>query len=149
MLLRECAMRRSRVWGLVWGVLLAWPAASAAQSSGNIVGRVVHDCTFSRPCNWGSHAVIAFSTAYVLRELHVPAPAAAGAAMLLYVGKEVRDHLKWRVLGSADSNGDLLSGCAGALLAYYLMKHGPPVTRVALMVGLDGRTIFAVNLRSP
>lgn len=107
-------------------------------------------CAFNRPCNWTSHAAIAFGAAWLLHHrLHVPEAAAAGAAALFYVGKEIRDHMRWGVLGSEDSNGDILSGCAGALLAYYLARwpHGEPHARLAVELGAPTR--FMIQLDAP
>src|SRR5262245_21261831 len=108
-------------------ILLAAPIQLQAQTSGAFVSRAYHYCTFTRPCNWGSHAILAFGATYTLNKVGLPRGAAAGAAALLFVGKEVRDHLKWGVLGSADSNGDLAAGLIGAVIAYQLLR---PTIRV-------------------
>jgi len=106
-------------------------------------------CTFNRPCNWASHATIAFGAAYVLHRLDIPDAAAAGAAALFYVGKEIRDHMRWGVLGSTDSNGDILSGCAGALLAYYLALRPRADRHAHVAVELGAPTRFMILLDAP
>ncbi len=60
----------------------ATPVAVWAQSDRNVVSQALHDCTFSRPCNWTSHAAIAFGTTYALRALRVPTELAAGRGRL-------------------------------------------------------------------
>jgi len=106
-------------------------------------------CAFNRPCNWASHAAIAFGAAYLLHRLDVPEAAAAGAAALFYVGKEIRDHMRWGVLGSTDSNGDILSGCAGALLAYYLALRPRADRHAHVAVELGAPTRFMILLDAP
>ena len=107
-------------------------------------------CAFNRPCNWASHAAIAFGAAWLLHhQLDVPAAAAAGAAALFYVGKELRDHMRWGVLGSTDSNGDILSGCAGALLAYYLALRPQADRHARVAVELGAPTRFMIQLDAP
>jgi hypothetical protein len=125
------------------------PASSRAQTDTNMLGRTMHACTFNRPCNWTAHAAIAFGATYGLRALHVPTAWAAGTAALLFVGKELRDQMKWGVLGTADSNGDLVSGLAGALLAYHVSRHSRMATRLAIAVDAQGRAQLAVRLRAP
>ncbi len=135
---------------LATGLLMLPPRDQVrAQSSDNLVGRAVHQCTFTRACNWGSHALIAFGATYALHELELPIAAAAGTAALLYVGKEVRDHLRWGVIGSADSNGDILSGWAGALIAYYMIKHSLRDSLTGVSVQLGERPSLTVRLRAP
>ncbi len=106
-------------------------------------------CAFNRPCNWASHAAIAFGMANLLHRLDVPEAAAAGAAALFYVGKEIRDHVRWGVLGSTDSNGDILSGCAGALLAYYLVLRPEADRHPRIAVELGAPTRFMIRLDAP
>ncbi len=143
-------MKTTAALGLALGFLIvARPERTTAQAAGNLLTQAVHDCTFARPCNWTSHALIAFGTTYLLHRLRVPAPAAAGAAALLYVGKEVRDHLKWGVLGSADSNGDLLSGCAGALIAFYAVNPSFRESVAAITLEVRERTWLTVKLYAP
>jgi hypothetical protein len=103
-------------------LLLAAPATLRAQAPG-LLSRAIHDCTFTTPCNWSSHAILAFGATYALNKAGVPRAASAGTAVLFFVGKEVRDHLKWGVLGSADSNGDLAAGVIGAVVAYHVLRH--------------------------
>lgn len=89
-----------------------------------LVGEAVHWCIFNRPCNWTSHGAIALGVTYGLNRLAVPRGYAAGAAALLFVGKEFRDQAKWgNVLGTPDSMGDMLSGIAGAALGYLLLRE--------------------------
>ena len=107
-------------------------------------------CAFNRPCNWASHAAIAFGAAWLLHQrLDVPEAAAAGAAALFYVGKEIRDHMRWGVLGSEDSNGDILSGCAGALLAYYLARRPQTDPHARVAVELGAPTRFMIQIDAP
>src|SRR5690606_21989403 len=106
-------------------------------------------CAFNRACNWASHAAIAFGMANLLHRLDVPEAAAAGAAALFYVGKEIRDHVRWGVLGSTDSNGDILSGCAGALLAYYLVLRPEGDRHPRIAVELGAPTRFMIRLDAP
>jgi hypothetical protein len=85
---------------------------------------LIHRCIFNRPCNWTSHAAIASGVVFGLHELKVRSEYALAASALLYIGKEVRDHLKWgNVLGTYDSNGDVVSGVLGAYISYRLVKH--------------------------
>lgn len=67
----------------------------------------------------------------------------------MFVGKEIRDQMKWGVLGSADSNGDLVSGLAGSLLAYYLSHRSMPATGFAVAFNAEGRTQLGIRLRAP
>jgi hypothetical protein len=127
--------------------VLGWPLRAAAQSPFQIATDAFRYCTMTQPCNWSSHALIAFSATHALKYLQVPLPVAAGTAALFYVGKEVRDHLKWGVLGSADSNGDMVSGCAGALIAYLIARRSLDQAYVA--VEFSERTWVTVRLRGP
>jgi hypothetical protein len=89
-----------------------------------LVGDAMHWCIFNRPCNWAGHASIALGVTYGLNRLDVPREYAAGAAALVFVGKELRDHAKWgNVWGTPDSVGDMLSGFAGATVGYLLLRE--------------------------
>jgi hypothetical protein len=117
-------------------LVLFVPVRSSAQESANaervpavaaerptMVGEAMHWCIFNRPCNWAGHATIALGVTYGLSRLDVPRGYAAGAAALLFVGKEFRDQAKWgNVLGTPDSIGDMLSGIAGATVGYLLLR---------------------------
>lgn len=118
-------------------LVLFVPVRSSAQEAANaerapvgakerptLVGEAMHWCIFNRPCNWASHATIALGVTYGLSRLDVPRGYAAGAAALLFVGKEFRDQAKWgNVLGTSDSVGDMLSGIAGAAMGYLLLRE--------------------------
>lgn len=127
--------------------VLGCPLRTVAQSPFKLAGDAFRYCRATQPCNWSSHALIAFSATQALSYLRVPLPLAAGTAALFYVGKEVRDHLKWGVLGSADSNGDMASGCAGALVAYFIARRSLDQAQVA--VEFSERTWITVRLRGP
>ena len=127
--------------------VLGCPLRTAAQSPLKFAGDAFRYCTMHQPCNWSSHALIAFSATQALNYLRVPLPVAAGTAALFYVGKEVRDHLKWGVLGSADSNGDMASGCAGALVAYLIARRS--LDQAFVGVTFNDRTWITVRLRGP
>jgi hypothetical protein len=121
------------------------PAPSQATERPTLVGEAVHWCVFNRPCNWTSHASIALGVTYGLSRLDVPRGYAAGAAALLFVGKEFRDQAKWgNVLGTPDSMGDMLSGIAGATVGYLLLRE---VSRpVELAVTEEGSMAVGVRL---
>jgi len=147
---RFARMKTLLTAALVFGWSLgAITAQARAQAPGNFLTQALHDCTFTRPCNWSSHALIAFGGTYALHKLGVPKEAAAGAAALLFVGKEVRDHLKWRVLGSPDSNGDMISGCAGALLAYFVLQRSDRAVMRGIMIDVRERNWLTITLAAP
>jgi hypothetical protein len=112
------------------------------------IGDAAHWCTFTRPCNWASHAGIALGVAQAMPKLGVSREVAAGAAALLFVGKEVRDHLKWGDFGSRDSLGDLAAGLVGAYVGYRL--HGreeKPGTVTPVIYSTDGDAAVGVRLK--
>jgi hypothetical protein len=140
-------------------LVLFAPVRSSAQERANaerapvtterptLVGEAMHWCIFNRPCNWMSHATIALGVTYGLSRLDVPSGYAAGAAALLFVGKEFRDQAKWgNVLGTPDSMGDMLSGIAGATVGYLLLRD---VSRpVELVVTETGSMAIGVRVET-
>lgn len=93
-----------------------------AQDVWGAVGDASHWCMFNTPCNWTSHFTIGYATTHALHRVGVPRPVASGASALMWVAKEIRDDRKWgNVLGTPDSNGDIISGVLGALLAYHVL----------------------------
>jgi len=125
----------------------ARPAVVRAQTPHDTrIGQAMHWCLFNRPCNWTSHASIATGIVYGLDRLNIRTEYAAAFAALVFVGKEVRDHLKWGdVLGSPDSMGDMLSGFIGASAGYLLFRDRPR-SPLALDVSADGGTRVGVRL---
>jgi len=130
--------------------MLAAPVRAPAQDAPQRgpLGEALHKCMFNRPCNWTGHATIGAGIVFGLRELNVKAGYAAIVSSLVWVGKELRDERKWgNVLGTTDSNGDLLSGVLGAWIAYtvvHMRENRTPaltITRDA-----DRRTRVAVKL---
>jgi hypothetical protein len=112
-----------------------------------LVGDAMHWCIFNRPCNWASHATIALGVTYGLSRLDVPREYAAGAAALLFVGKELRDHAKWGdVWGTPDSVGDMLSGFAGATVGYLLLRETS--RPVDLVVTEEGSMAIGVTIQT-
>jgi hypothetical protein len=130
-------------------ILIAAPIQLQAQSSRAFLGRAYHYCTFTQACNWSSHAIIAFSATYMLNKAGLPRGASAGAAALFFVGKEVRDHLKWGVLGSADSNGDLATGVIGAAIAYQLLRPTIRVPEATFALDVRERAWLTIKLAAP
>lgn len=148
---RERNRRRRRNGPGFWSGMILIAAACAvtpskveAQEYGPL-GAPGHWCTFNRACNWTAHAGIAFGTTYALNKVHVPLPIAAGAGAALFVGKEVRDHMKWGDFWTFDSLVDLGTGVAGAGLAYWLLRPDEP-TGAAPYLGEDGQLGLSLNL---
>lgn len=129
----------------VLAAIVVNPAQVEAQEYG-FLGAPGHWCTFNRACNWTAHAGIAFGTTYALDKLGVPLPLAAGTGAALFVGKEVRDHMKWGDFWTFDSLVDLGTGVVGAGLAYWLLKPDEH-TVAAPFVDADGR--MGLELRLP
>jgi hypothetical protein len=117
-------MPLAAVWfGVALSLAGVVPAMAQIVDDRSGVGDAVHWCLFNRPCNWSGHASIATGIVWGLRRADVKAEFAAVAAALVFLGKEVRDDMKWgNVLGTADSMGDLVSGFAGAYLGYRLVR---------------------------
>lgn len=109
----------SFILAFVFSAQLAEPAQ--AQEYG-IFGKPGHWCMFNRACDWSSHATIAFGTTYLLQKVDVPLHYAAGAGAAIFVGKEIRDHVKWGDFWTFDSLMDLAAGVAGAGLAYWVFQ---------------------------
>jgi hypothetical protein len=134
-------------------LLLFAPGQGSAQARARVapergaVGEAVHWCMFNRPCNWSSHATIAAGIVWGLRRVDVAPEHAAAVAALVFVGKEVRDHLKWgNVLGTPDSMGDMVSGFVGAYVGYRLFARRTPVQ---LVVTPDRGTTVGLQVRTP
>lgn len=140
--------RYARFWLATLALVLtaaATPSPVNAQNYGPL-GAPGHWCTFNRACNWTAHAGIAFGTTYMLDKVGVPLPVAAGTGAALFIGKEVRDHIKWGDFWTFDSLVDLGTGVAGAGLAYWLLRAdgSPPA---APYVDAEGR--MGLELRLP
>lgn len=126
-------------------------ARNEGHTLGPVVGGALHWCTFNRPCNWTGHATIALGVVYGLRKLDVAPEVAAGSAVLLFVGKEIRDHMKWGDFGSTDSIGDLAAGVLGALVGYHFFaeSHEPGPVQPMVAPQTTGVSIgLRVGLRS-
>lgn len=147
----SCKRRPIGLQGLLPALILtiavigAAPANASAQEYG-FLGAPGHWCTFNRACNWTAHAGIAFGTTYVLDKVGVPLPVAAGAGAALFIGKEVRDHIKWGDFWTFDSLVDMGTGVAGAGLAYWLLK---PDERSLAAPFVDAEGRMGLELRLP
>ena len=135
-------------------VLFMLAAPVRAQEAGvqerSAVGAALHKCMFNKPCNWTGHATIGAGIVFGLHKLNVKAEYAAVASALVWVGKELRDEAKWgNVLGTTDSTGDLLSGLAGAYLAYRIIRaHDRQPPLLTLNRDADGATTVRVRLKT-
>ncbi len=137
-----------RTWaGLFLAAALVTLQPTSAAAQHRPFGDAGHWCTFNRPCNWTAHAAIAFGTTYALDGLNVPLPLAAGVGAGLFLGKEIRDHLKWGDFWTFDSLVDLASGVVGAGAAYLVLRPDPdaraePYRDAAGRTGLSMRLAF-------
>jgi hypothetical protein len=133
-------------------VMLAAPARTQAQNAPDRgpVGEALHKCMFNRPCNWTGHATLGAGIVLGLHQLNVKAEYAAILSSLVWVGKELRDERKWGdVLGTPDSNGDLLSGVLGAWVTWGLVRlHERGTPRLTITRDTDRRTTVEVKLPS-
>jgi hypothetical protein len=133
---------------LAW-LMLAVPLRVQAQAGPQRgrVGEAVHRCVFNRPCNWTGHATIGAGIVLGLHELNVKAEYAAAVSALVWLGKELRDDAKWGgVLGTSDSNGDLLSGLFGTYVAYRVVRAHERAARLAITRNPDRGTKIEVKL---
>ena len=146
--LRPAGPRRfSRTLGLLavlLGIGFGRPAPAEAQIT--VFGAPGHWCTFNRPCNWTAHAGIAFGTTWALHKVDVPLPLAAGIGGGLFLGKEIRDHVKWGDFWTFDSLVDLGTGVAGAALAYWVLKPDDETPVPMPVVGRDGTVGLQLRL---
>ena len=131
-------------------LMLAAPVRAVAQDAPHRgpVGEALHKCMFNRTCNWTGHSTIGAGIVVGLHELNVKAEYAAVLSSLVWVGKELRDDRKWgNVLGTPDSNGDLISGVLGAWVAYgFVRLHERKAQRLTITRDADRRTTVEVRL---
>ena len=115
------------------------------------IADAVHWCTFHRACNWTSHASIGTGIVVGLHAVGVKPQYAAVASALFYIGKEVREEAEWGgVIGTFDSNMDMVTGVVGAFAGWLLTHERPRDVPLDLNVsgsGGGGATI-AIGLRT-
>ncbi|MDH3223345.1 MAG: hypothetical protein OEO23_06485 [Gemmatimonadota bacterium] len=141
---------RVRTAALLFGSFVGAGVGAApiqAQDVWGAMGDASHWCMFNRSCNWASHFTIGYTAAQALHKAGLPRPVAAGASSLIWVAKEIRDHRKWgNVLGTADSNGDIVSGVLGAFLAYRMMAPHDDRVFIQPSPAADGALELGVTL---